>query len=79
MKSRASLEAELSRREKIPIVVLVIGGGPRTAESVYEAVSKNTPCVFLDVLFNRFLCDSDLNTFFLFRTLAIFVMFSVML
>lgn len=47
---RADLEAKLAETENIPIVVLVIGGGPRTAESVFEAVKKKTPCVFLDVI-----------------------------
>ncbi len=50
VKFRADLEKALTKEEdSIPIVVLVIGGGPRTAESVYEAVKYNTPCVFLDV------------------------------
>jgi hypothetical protein len=45
---RAELERKLIEKDKIPIVVLVIGGGPGTAEFVYEAVKKSTPCVFLD-------------------------------
>ncbi len=45
---RSELERKLIEKDNIPIVVLVIGGGPGTAEFVYEAVKKSTPCVFLD-------------------------------
>lgn len=51
MAFRASLEAKLAETFKIPIVVLVVGGGPNTAFSVHEAVQKRTPCVFLEVSF----------------------------
>jgi hypothetical protein len=47
-KFRARLERRLIEREKIPIVVLVIGGGPDTADSVLEAIKKSMPCVFID-------------------------------
>ncbi len=33
---------------KIPVVVLVVGGGPRTIKLVYESISKGTPCVLLE-------------------------------
>jgi hypothetical protein len=54
---RANLESEIAKgewielksRKKIPIVVIVLGGGPRTAEYVYRAVKIGTPCVFIDV------------------------------
>jgi hypothetical protein len=46
---RAALETSLTKNE-VPVVVLVIGGGPLTAKSVYAAVKDNKPCVFLDVL-----------------------------
>jgi hypothetical protein len=32
----------------IPIVVLVVGGGPRTVNTVFESLEKETPCVFLE-------------------------------
>ena len=49
---RAALETKLTainENSKIPIVVLVLGGGPGTAKMVYNAVKNGTPCVFLDV------------------------------
>jgi hypothetical protein len=45
---RAKIESKLAKDFNSPIVVLVVGGGPRTAASVYEAVKKDTPCVFLE-------------------------------
>ncbi len=48
---RASLEAKIAETRQIPIVVLVVGGGPRTAKSILEALEKGTPCVVLEVLF----------------------------
>jgi hypothetical protein len=45
---RAKIESTLAKDFNSPIVVLVVGGGPRTAASVYEAVKKDTPCVFLE-------------------------------
>lgn len=46
---RANLETMISETLKIPIAVLVVGGGFRTADSVAKAVENNTPCVFLEV------------------------------
>lgn len=46
---RADLETMISQRLKIPIAVLVVGGGFRTAASVAEAVDNQTPCVFFEV------------------------------
>lgn len=46
---RASLERCISNNLKIPIIVLVVGGGFRTAESIAQAVQLKTPCVFLEV------------------------------
>ena len=46
---RAELEKKITETDKIPRVVLVVGGGPRTAKSVFEALDKKTPCVVLDV------------------------------
>jgi hypothetical protein len=55
VKFRADLEERITKvvmkNNDIPTVVLVIGGGPGTAQFVYETVKKNTPCVFLDVQF----------------------------
>ena len=50
VKFRADLEKILTKNNNVPIVVLVIGGGPRSAECVYEAVKNDIPCVFLDVI-----------------------------
>ena len=46
---RAALESELARKFNLPIVVLCVGGGPRTVELLCESVHKGTPCVFLEV------------------------------
>ena len=46
---RAELEATIAKKFNAPIVLLVIAGGPKTLESVNEAVQKGTPCVFLEV------------------------------
>lgn len=46
---RATLEETLARSLNIPITVLVVGGGFRTADSIAEAVQRKTPCVFLEV------------------------------
>ena len=58
VKFRASLEAKIAQTHQIPIVVLVIGGGPRTAKSIYQALEKGTPCVVLEVfeLFSDLTC-----------------------
>lgn len=45
---RAALERFISNSLKIPIIVLVVGGGFRTAESIEQAVQRETPCVFLE-------------------------------
>ena len=29
-------------------MVLVVGGGPRTVNTVFESIEKETPCVFLE-------------------------------
>lgn len=34
---------------KIPIVVVAVGGGPRTIQTILESVKKDTPCVILEV------------------------------
>lgn len=46
---RAALERHISDNLKIPLTVLVVGGGFRTAESIAQAVQQKTPCVFLEV------------------------------
>lgn len=46
---RAQLEALIAKNLDIPIAVLVVAGGPRTAELISRAVDNNTPCVFLEV------------------------------
>lgn len=45
---RTQLESKISKHEEIPIVVLVVGGGPRTVETVLESLKKESPCVFLE-------------------------------
>lgn len=50
VKFRANLESAIAKKfNKCSIVVLVVGGGPRTIEGVYEALKQGTPCVFLEV------------------------------
>lgn len=50
---RAELERVIHEDLKIPITVLVVGGGPRTALSVVEALAKGTPCVFFEVFYSN--------------------------
>ena len=47
---RARIESEISRSFSIPIVVLVLGGGPRTVNTVRASLEKGNPCVFLEVI-----------------------------
>jgi shikimate kinase len=49
---RADLESGLSKKFACSSVVIVVGGGPRTARFVFESVEENTPCVFLEVNFD---------------------------
>lgn len=51
---RADLESGLTRKFGCSNVVIVVGGGPRTARFVFESVEENTPCVFLEVHLNFF-------------------------
>ena len=37
-------------KDKIPVIVLVIGGGPNTFNTVYESVKNNSPCIFIVVI-----------------------------
>ena len=59
---RSALESEISNQgwkelpegqknsaKKIPIVVLVVGGGPRTVEQILKSVENGSPCVILEV------------------------------
>lgn len=34
---------------KIPIIVLVLGGGPNTFKTCLESVKQGAPCVFIEV------------------------------
>ena len=55
---RADLESGLTRKFGCSSVVIVVGGGPRTARFVFESVEENTPCVFLEVNFDLILHSS---------------------
>lgn len=57
IKFRAKLESEISKRKKIPIILVVVEGGPNTAATVLESLKKNIPCVIIDVssVFNFFI------------------------
>lgn len=50
---RARLESEISKgtskENAIPIVLVVIEGGPNTAKTVLESLENRTPCVVIDV------------------------------
>jgi transient receptor potential cation channel subfamily M protein 8 len=45
---RTELEAEIAHFYQIPIVVLVVGGGWRTVNTILESLKKKTPCVILE-------------------------------
>ena len=45
---RAAVTAEISKNYNIPIVVLVVGGGPRTIDNIYESVVNGSPVVLLE-------------------------------
>ena len=49
IKFRAELEAKLAKTKKSPIIILAIGGGLGTLETILESLKKNTPCVVLEV------------------------------
>lgn len=53
---RSELEAQISdyaykfsKGEKVPIIVIVVGGGPNTVDTCLNAVKTGSPCVFVDV------------------------------
>ena len=52
---RVKLESEIAKGDgttrPIPVVVVVIGGGPNSVTCVLESVKLGTPCLFIDVLF----------------------------
>lgn len=45
---RAAVEAEVSKKYNIPLVVLVVGGGPRTIDLIFESANKGSPVVLLE-------------------------------
>jgi hypothetical protein len=51
---RAKLESEIAKGDSttraIPVVVVVIEGGPLTVECVLCSVRQNIPCLFIDVI-----------------------------
>lgn len=57
---RAELEAKISehfnKEDKIPLVVLVLGGGFNTVDSIRKAVEKGTPVVIFNV--KKYFCLS---------------------
>lgn len=46
IKFRGKLESSISRRG-IPIVLLVLEGGPGTIDTVFESIKNNSPCVII--------------------------------
>ena len=48
---RARLEAHIARLLKVPLVLLVVEGGPNTAKTAFESIKNNIPCIFVDVNF----------------------------
>ena len=50
---RAKLESEIQK--KIPVVMVVVEGGPNTVKTVLKSVENEIPCIFVDVNFKEFL------------------------
>ena len=47
---RGKLESAISKSSNgIPVVVLVLEGGPNTLETVLNSVKNGSPCVFIEV------------------------------
>jgi hypothetical protein len=50
---RAKLEAEIAKGDSttrpIPVLMVVIEGGPLTVQCVLASVRQNIPCLFIDV------------------------------
>jgi hypothetical protein len=42
-----------TKKQEIPIVTLVLGGGRNTVRQVLKAVEKNIPCIIFDVSFYK--------------------------
>lgn len=47
---RARFESDVAKLLKIPVVLVVIEGGPNTAKTTLESVKKNIPCIFIEVM-----------------------------
>lgn len=47
MKNKQPRALQEVNTEKIPVIVLVIGGGPNTFNTVLESVHNNSPCIFI--------------------------------
>ncbi|RNA11750.1 transient receptor potential cation channel subfamily M member 2-like [Brachionus plicatilis] len=58
---RAKLESEISKIKKIPIILVVVEGGPNTAATVLESLKKSIPCGY-KLNWNDF--SKPLNIFF---------------
>jgi transient receptor potential cation channel subfamily M protein 2 len=52
---RIKLEKEISKGNQktkpIPLIMVVIEGGPNTVKCVLQSVKNGIPCVFIDVIF----------------------------
>ncbi len=46
---RSQLEATINDYKKVPVVVIVIEGGPSVVWSCLKSVQNNIPCVFINV------------------------------
>lgn len=46
---RAKFEAEISKKMKIPTILVVVEGGPNTAKTVLQSLRESIPCVIIDV------------------------------
>ena len=49
---RARFESEIAKFLKMPVVLVVIEGGPNTAKTTLESVEKKIPCIFIEVILN---------------------------
>jgi len=48
---RAKIEALMADHYKIPVILIVVGGGPNTLDCITKSIENNIPCLFIDVLF----------------------------
>jgi hypothetical protein len=40
----------MAEHYKIPVIQIVVGGGPNTLDCITKSIENNTPCLFIDVI-----------------------------